>query len=245
MGPITERLPVSIIWRLPLEGLQGANLSVDVNPTDSSRSHVRGIALVDSDFFQRGLSETIRSQRWACFRMRSTRRPRTPVPLAVLTRLVVTGGDGRSSGRELAVEHGSRARVRSETGQTIAGSFVVNTRRTGWVVECTLSLTEAFPSASLIARRRTGQERLLRVLVVVMHALTPWIGRVIVRHQPCVQEVRASHLLQHGFVAPATRSEKESGRSTGYRMQCLTWRQADHPALRLKRTDIEPVRTEG
>lgn len=139
---------------------------MDVNSTCSSRSLSRGIALVDSDCCQRGLSETIRSQRWACFRMRSTRRPRTPVPLAVLTRLVATGGDGRSSGCELAVEHGSRARVRSETGQTIAGSFVVYTRRTGWVAECTLSLTEAFPSASLITRRRAGPGE-----------ITPCLGR--------------------------------------------------------------------
>jgi len=49
--------------------------------------------------------------------------PTVACPLAVLTQLVVAGGDGRSSGCELAVEHGHSARVRSETGHAIAGSF--------------------------------------------------------------------------------------------------------------------------
>lgn len=45
------------------------------------------------------------------------------VPASVLTRLVAAGGNGTSSKCDLAVEHGHRARVRSEAGHAIAGSF--------------------------------------------------------------------------------------------------------------------------
>ena len=90
----------------------------------SARLSFRGVAVRDLVFCQAWVSERLLELGvYVSVEMPCGPPPTMWCPFAVLTRLVVAGGDGSPLGCGLAVEHGRRARVIGGTEHAIAGSF--------------------------------------------------------------------------------------------------------------------------
>jgi len=96
---------------------------VDAGDFRSARVLFRGVVVVRFVAKRGVLRDALRLSSWWDRGCGSVHRRQQRCPFAVLTQLGAAGGGGRSSGCALAVEHWHRARVRSETGHAIAGSF--------------------------------------------------------------------------------------------------------------------------
>lgn len=123
MGPIGLALPVLIFSWLPMLSFGVVAGVKCVTVGRSARRFFRGVVSVSGYCLTRGVQRCVETVFMLTQGCASGRRQRLAVPFAVLTRLVAAGGNGGSSVRELAVEQGHSARVRSETDRAIAGSF--------------------------------------------------------------------------------------------------------------------------